>query len=164
MGAKSWLTGGIKESNAGSSWAPFLANMRVKALVVEGQPKEKNKYYLAYLSWDEKEGKPKVEFMPANEYVGQDLYEVFPKVYEKFGTTVAVAGCGVAGEYGYGNSGVVFNDLGRRPSRYSGRGGLGAVLASKRLKFIIINAKGAPGGSIENKALFDQGPKNFLKL
>lgn len=161
VGAKSWLTGGIKESNAGSSWAPFLANMRVKALVVEGQPKEKNKYYLAYLSWDEKEGKPKVEFMPANEYVGQDLYEVFPKVYEKFGTTVAVAGCGVAGEYGYGNSGVVFNDLGRRPSRYSGRGGLGAVLASKRLKFIIINAKGAPGGSIENKALFDQGAKKL---
>jgi aldehyde:ferredoxin oxidoreductase len=74
VGAKSWLTGGIKESNAGTSWAPFLANMRVKALIVEGQPKEKNKYYLAYLSWDEKQGKPKVEFMPANEYVGKDLY------------------------------------------------------------------------------------------
>ncbi len=163
VGAKSWLTGGIKESNAGSSWAPFLANMRVKALIVEGQPKEKNKYYLAYLSWHEKEGRPKVEFMPADEYVGKDLYEVFPKVYEKFGTGVAVAGCGVAGEYGYGNSGVVFNDLGRRPSRYSGRGGLGAVLASKRLKFIVINSKGAPGVPIENKALFDQGAKKLTE-
>ncbi len=163
VGAKSWLTGGIKESNAGSSWAPFLANMRVKALIVEGQPKEKNKYYLAYLSWDEKQGKPQVEFMPADEYVGKDLYEVFPKVYEKFGTGVAVAGCGVAGEYGYGNSGVVFNDLGRRPSRYSGRGGLGAVLASKRLKFIVINSKGAPGVPIENKTLFDQGAKKLTE-
>ncbi|MGB9700368.1 MAG: aldehyde ferredoxin oxidoreductase C-terminal domain-containing protein [Thermodesulfobacteriota bacterium] len=163
VGAKSWLTGGIKESNAGTSWAPFLANMRVKALIVEGQPKEKNKYYLAYLSWDEKQGKPQVEFMPADEYVGKDLYEVFPKVYEKFGTGVAVAGCGVAGEYGYGNSGVVFNDLGRRPSRYSGRGGLGAVLASKRLKFIVVNSKGAPGVPIENKALFDQGAKKLTE-
>lgn len=163
VGAKSWLTGGIKESNAGSSWAPFLANMRVRALVVEGQPKEKNKYYLAYISWDEKEGKPKVEFMPADEYVGKDLYEVFPKIYEKFGTGVAVAGCGVAGEFGYGNSGVVFNDLGRRPSRYSGRGGLGAVLASKRLKFIVLNSKGAPGVHIENKALFDQGAKKLTE-
>jgi aldehyde:ferredoxin oxidoreductase len=163
VGAKSWLTGGIKESNAGTSWAPFLANMRVKALIVEGQPKEKNKYYLAYLSWDEKQGKPKVEFMPANEYVGKDLYEVFPKVYEKFGTGVAVAGCGVAGEYGYGNSGVVFNDLGRRPSRYSGRGGLGAVLASKRLKFIVVNSKGAPGVPFQNKALFDQGAKKLTE-
>ena len=162
-GAKSWLTGGIKESNAGTSWSPFLANMRVKALVVEGQPKEKNKYHLAYLSWDEKEGKPKVEFMPANEYVGKDLYEVFPRIYEKFGTGVAVAGCGVAGEYGYGNSGVVYNDLGRRPSRYSGRGGLGAVLASKRLKFIIINPKGSPGVLIANKALLDQGAKKLTE-
>ncbi len=163
VGAKSWLTGGIKESNAGSSWAPFLANMRVKALVVEGQPKEKNKYYLAYLSWDEQEGKPKVEFMPADDYTGKDLYEVFPKVYEKFGTGVAVAGCGVAGEYGYGNSGVVFNDLGRRPSRYSGRGGLGAVLASKKLKFILVNSKGAPGVTIANKTLFDQGAKKLTE-
>lgn len=163
VGAKSWLTGGIKESNAGTSWAPFLANMRIKALVVEGQPKEKDKYYLAYLSWDEKEAKPKVEFTLADEYVGKDLYEVFPKVYEKFGTGVAVGGCGVAGEYGYGNSGVVFNDLGRRPSRYSGRGGLGAVLASKKLKFIVINSKGAPGVSFTNKALFEQGAKKLTE-
>ncbi len=28
VGAKSWLTGGIKESNAGSSWASYLANMQ----------------------------------------------------------------------------------------------------------------------------------------
>ena len=39
VGAKSWLTGGIKESNAGSSWASSLANLGIKALIVEGQPK-----------------------------------------------------------------------------------------------------------------------------
>lgn len=163
VGAKSWLTGGIKESNAGSSWAPFLANMEVKALIVEGQIKEKGKYYLALLTWDEKDSKPKVEFLSADEYVGKDLYEVFPKLYEKFGTSAAIAGCGIAGEFGYGNSGVVFNDLGRRPSRYSGRGGLGAVMASKGLKFIVINSKGTPGVQFANKSLFDQGAKKLTE-
>ena len=42
-GAKSPLTGGIKESNAGSPWAQHLAFMQIKAMVVEGQPKEKGK-------------------------------------------------------------------------------------------------------------------------
>ena len=162
-GAKSWLTGGIKESNAGSSWASYLANMQIKALIVEGQPMEKGKYWITHLTWDDQAGKPKVEFLAADPYTGKDLYEVFPKVYEKFGTRAAIAGCGVAGEYGYGNSGIAFNDLGKRPSRYSGRGGLGAVMASRGLKFIVLDSKGAPGVSIANKGLFDQGAKKLAE-
>ncbi len=162
-GAKSWLTGGIKESNAGSSWASFLAQIAVKALIVEGQPKEKGKYWTAHITWDENANKPKVEFLPADPHTGKDLYEVFPKVYEKFGTRAAIAACGVAGEYGYGNSGIAFNDLGKRPSRYSGRGGLGAVMASKGLKFIVLESKGGSGVPIVNKGLFDQGAKKLTE-
>ncbi|MCJ7493279.1 MAG: aldehyde ferredoxin oxidoreductase [Deltaproteobacteria bacterium] len=162
-GAKSWLTGGIKESNAGSSWASYLANMQIKALIVEGQPMEKGKYWITHLTWDDKAGKPKAEFLPADPYTGKDLYEVFPKVYEQFGTRAAIAGCGVAGEYGYGNSGIAFNDLGKRPSRYSGRGGLGAVMASRGLKFIVLDSKGAPGVPIANQGLFDQGAKKLAE-
>lgn len=162
-GAKSWLTGGIKESNAGSSWASYLANMQIKALIVEGQPMEKGKYWITHLTWDDKAGKPKAEFLPADPYTGKDLYEVFPKVYEQFGTGAAIAGCGVAGEYGYGNSGIAFNDLGKRPSRYSGRGGLGAVMASRGLKFIVLDSKGAPGVPIANQGLFDQGAKKLAE-
>jgi aldehyde:ferredoxin oxidoreductase len=161
VGGKSPLTGGIKESNAGTSWGPYLANLQIKALVVEGQPKEKDKYWMVYLTWDGDTRKPKAEFYTADEFAGKDLYDVFPKVYERFGTGVAVAGCGVAGEYGYANAGIVFNDLGRRPSRYSGRGGLGSVLGSKRLKFIVINPKGAPPVAIADRALFDQGKKKL---
>jgi aldehyde:ferredoxin oxidoreductase len=154
VGAKSPLTGTIKESNAGSSWSPALARLGIKALVVEGQPKEKGKFWMACLSWDG--DKPVVEFLPADEYVGQDLYESYPRVFERFGN-VHVAGIGVAGELRYGNSGVVFNDLRKGPTRYSGRGGLGAVMGSKGLKFIIVDAKGAPGVEIADQALFDQG-------
>ena len=36
VGGKSPLTGGIKEANAGSAWAPDIAQMGIKALIVEG--------------------------------------------------------------------------------------------------------------------------------
>jgi len=164
VGAKSPLTGGIKESNAGSAWPQYLASMQIKALVVEAQPKERGKYWMAYLTWDAKAGKPKVEFFPADEYKGKDLYEVFPEVFERFGKNATIAGCGVAGEYGYGNSGVVFNDLlANRPSRYAGRGGLGSVMASKGLKFIVVDGKGAPDVGIVDKALFEQGTKKLVE-
>jgi aldehyde:ferredoxin oxidoreductase len=161
VGAKSPLTGGIKESNAGSAWSQYLAFMQIKALVVEGQPKEKGKYWMAYLTWDVKAGKPKIEFFAADRYKGKDLYEVYPKLFKRFGKNVAIAGIGVAGEYGYANSGIVFNDLAKRPSRYSGRGGLGAVMASKGLKFIVLDSKDAPNVSIVDKALFEQGAKKL---
>ena len=161
VGAKSPLTGGIKESNAGSPWPPNLASMQIKALVVEGQPKEKGKYWMAHLTWDTKAGKPEVEFLSADEYKGKDLDEVYPKMFERFGKNPSIAGFGVAAEYGYANSGIVFNDLKKRPSRYSGRGGLGAVMASKGLKFIVVDSKDAPGVAIADKALFEQGAKKL---
>jgi len=161
VGGKSPLTGGIKESNAGTSWAPGLAAMGIKALVVEGQPKEKGKYWMAHLTWNAAAKQPKVEFMPADEYTGKSLYDVFPKLYEKFGKTVSIAGTGMAGEYRYGMAGIVFNDMAQRPSRYSGRGGLGAVMGSKGLKFIVLDQRGAPGVAVPDKALLEQGAKKM---
>ncbi|MCL4394475.1 MAG: aldehyde ferredoxin oxidoreductase [Chloroflexi bacterium] len=162
VGGKSPLTGGIKESNAGSSWARDLAVMQVKALIVEGQPKDKSRSWGVKLTWDAAAAKPKVEFFDATEYAGQDLHEVFPKVYAKFGE-VSIAGYGVAGEKGYGNSGVAFNDESKRPSRYAGRGGLGSVMGSKGLKLVVIDDKGAPGVPIVDKGLFEQGRKKITE-
>ena len=163
VGAKSPLTGGIKESNAGSPWAEALASMQIKALVVEGQPSEKDKFWGVYLTWDDKADKPSVEFFDATEYAGKNLYDVFPKLYHRFGDKVSITGCGIAGENGYGNAGIVFNDMAKRPSRYSGRGGLGSVLGSKKLKFIVVNAAGSPGAAVADKALFDQGRKKMTE-
>jgi aldehyde:ferredoxin oxidoreductase len=159
VGGKSPLTGGIKESNAGSGWAPAVAKMRIKAIVVEGQPEEKDPYWIAKLSWDG--DKPKVEFMPGDDYLGDNLYDVFPKLFETFGMRTHVAGVGVAGEYGYPNSGLVFNDMKRRPTRYAGRGGLGAVLGSKRLKFLVVDASGAPGVEYADEAAFKEAAKKL---
>jgi aldehyde:ferredoxin oxidoreductase len=162
VGAKSPLTGGIKESNAGSSYASDLARMQIKALVVEGKPKGNKKFWGVHVTWDTAAGKPKVEFFDAAKYTGKDLYKVFPKIYKQFGKGISIAGCGMAGEHGYGNAGVVFNDLAKRPSRYAGRGGLGSVMGSKALKFIVLNSAGAPGVSFADKALFDEGRKKLF--
>ena len=159
VGGKSPLTGGIKEANAGSGWAPALADFGVKALIIEGQPKEKGKFWMAHMTWDEDKDAPNVEFMPADEYLGRDLYDVFPELFERFGKKVSVAGIGVSGEFLYGNSGVVFEDMELRPARYAGRGGLGAVMGSKGLKFIVINRKGAPGIDYADRDLFEDGRK-----
>src|SRR5512147_1664230 len=85
VGAKSPLTGGIKESNAGSSWAADLADLQIRALVLEGQPEkgvlqvqydeEKgvikvDPYWGLHISFDEVAGEPKLEFFNATEFVG----------------------------------------------------------------------------------------------
>jgi len=157
VGAKSPLTGGIKESNAGAAWGADLADMRVKALVLEGQPKEKGKYWTLFLTWDKKAARPKVEFFETTEYTGKPLTEVFSSLYQRFGEKVSISGIGMASEHRYSNSGVVFNDMAKRATRYAGRGGMGAVMNSKGVKFIILNREGAPGAEIVDKALFEEG-------
>ncbi len=163
VGGKSPLTGGIKESNAGSAWGSDLADMQIRALVLEGQPKERGKFWGLHLAWDKQAGKPKVEFFEATEYAGKPLMEVFPALYGRFGDKVSIGGCGLAGEHGYGNAGVVFNDLERRATRYAGRGGLGSVMASKGVKFIVLDRNGAPGVQLADKALFEEGRKKLTE-
>ena len=162
VGAKSPLTGGIKEANAGSAWAPALAALGIKALIVEGQPKEKGQWWMAQIAWDPDEEQPFVDFVPADDYTGGNLYAAFPAVFDLCGK-VSIAGIGVSGEFLYGNSGIVFEDMAGRPSRYAGRGGLGAVMGSKGLKFITVDRKGAPGVPLADKAIFDQGRKKLTE-
>ncbi len=158
VGCKSPLTGGIKEANAGTSFGQGMARMGLRALVVEGKPAEDG-WWLAHVTWDEHADAPNVEFMPADEYTGRDLYEVFPELFERFGKKIGIAGVGVSGEFLYGNSGVVFEDQEGRPARYAGRGGVGAVMGSKGLKFVVLDQKGAPGVELADKKQFNKGRK-----
>jgi aldehyde:ferredoxin oxidoreductase len=50
-----------------------------------------------------------------------------------------------------------------RATRYAGRGGLGAVMGSKGLKFIVINRKGAPGVEVSDKELLEEGRKKLTE-
>ncbi len=163
VGGKSPLTGGIKESNAGTPWAWKIARMRIKALIVEGQPEDKGAFWGVVIGWDKEAEQPTLEWFDATEYAGQNAYDIYPKVYEKFeGRRISVCSIGLASEHAYGNAGVIFEDMSQRPSRYAGRGGLGSVMGSKGLKFILLDDSGAPGVEIVDKDLFDEGRKKMV--
>ena len=157
VGSKSPLTGTIKESNSGARLSQQLARLGIKAIVVEGQPKEEGKFWLLKITRDG------AAFEPADEWVGKSLYEVFPSLFDKYGKKVGLGAIGVAGEMKMASAGVCFNDLKGRPSRYAGRGGLGAVLGSKGLKFIVVDDTDAPGVEIANQELFDTGREKLIK-
>lgn len=156
VGGKSPLTFGIKEANAGTPFSQKLARLGVKALIVEGQPADPKKRYLLELSAG---GARLVE---APELAGKGLEETFAKLAAKY-PKQAYAGVGPAGEAGLTTAGVCFNDLENRNSRYSGRGGLGAVLGRKGLKAIVVDDSGGPGVPLKDQAVFTDGARKDRK-
>ncbi len=156
IGGKSPLTGTIKETNSGGVAPGKFARLGLKALIVEGQPKEKDKFWLLKV---DKDGP---QLLPADNFVGKGLYQTYPKLFEKFGKNVGIIGIGTAGERLMASAGICVNDPENRPSRYAGRGGMGAVMGSKGLKAIILDDTGGPGVSIVNKAVFDVGRKKLV--
>ena len=156
VGGKSPLTGGIKEANAGTGWGRRLARLGIRALVVEGQ---------AEGLWLVKVDAEGVTFEPAGNWAGAVLSEVYPTVFDRFGGMSAVDVCaiGVAGEHRMAAAGICFNDQEGRPSRYAGRGGLGAVMGSKGLKFIIVDDADAEDVAIADSETFERGRKKMAE-
>jgi aldehyde:ferredoxin oxidoreductase len=154
VGAKSPLTGGIKEANAGTNFAQKLGRLRIAAIVIEGKHSGED-YYLLKITNDG------TEFMNANKWSNKGLYDAYGELFKKFGDKVSISGVGIASELLGAASGVCFNDPEGLPSRYAGRGGLGAVMASKGLKFIIVDETGAPGVEILNEEAFSMGIKKL---
>jgi aldehyde:ferredoxin oxidoreductase len=155
VGGKSPLTGTIKESNAGTKFSPMLARLGIKAIVLEGKPKE-NKFYLLVIN---KDG---ARILPADDITGKGTYATTDALVKRYGK-VGICCIGPAGEMKMAMAGVCFNDMNDRASRYSGRGGLGAVMGSRGLKAIVVDDKGAPGVEIARKELFDQGRKKLTE-
>ncbi len=150
VGGKSPLTGGIKEANAGTNFAQMLGRMRIGAIIIEGKHDGKD-YYLLKVTNDG------TEFINANKWSGKGLYGVYKELFSKFGNKVGICSVGIGAELLGAMAGVCFNDPEGLPSRYAGRGGLGAVMASKGLKFIVVDETGAPGVEIANEDIFKQG-------
>jgi aldehyde:ferredoxin oxidoreductase len=153
VGTKSPLTGGIKEANAGTNFAQKLGRLRIAAIIIEGQ--HKGDYKLLKITNNE------VKFMDANKWSNKGLYGVYKELYKEFGDKCGICGVGIASEILGAGTGVCFNDPEGLPSRYAGRGGVGAVMASKGLKFIIVDDTGAPGVEIANDEVFKQGIKKL---
>jgi len=136
VGAKSPLTGGIKESNTGGLVSQKLARLGIKALVLEDKP-EDDAFSIIVIKKDS------VEILPADEYRGVYNGDLITKLWDRFGKRVGVASIGPAGEQRLTAASINFADPKGHPGRAAGRGGLGAVMGSKKIKAIVVDDAGA---------------------
>src|SRR6266508_3166848 len=90
-GAKSPLTGTIKESNAGGTSGQALARMGIKALVIEGVPQE-DKWYRLHLT---KDG---VSILEESELIGSGNFAAIDALEKRLGRSVGAIIIGPAGE------------------------------------------------------------------
>lgn len=132
VGAKSPLTGTIKESNAGGMAALALAALQVQAIVVEGAPPERRWFRLVV-------GREGVRLERADDLAGLGNYETVARQFSQFGHKVACVSIGPAGEMRASAASVAATDVEGRPTRHCGRGGLGAVMGSKGVKVIVVD-------------------------
>jgi len=158
VGAKSPLTGTIKEANAGTGWGGRLARLGIRAIIVEGQASGDG-WWLIKITSDG------AGFEPADTWAGQRLSETYASLFDAHGgrQSVDICAIGSAGEHRMAAAGVCFNDREGRPTRYAGRGGLGAVLGSKRLKAIVVDDSGAQGVQLSDPVLFETGRKKLTE-
>jgi len=158
VGAKSPLTGGIKESNAGGQAAHALGRLGLAALVIEGKPRD-NGLYKLYLSASEK------VLSPAGELKGLGNYDTVNRLKEQYGDRVAFITIGQAGEFCLSAASVAVTDMELRPTRHAGRGGLGAVMGSKGLKAIIIDTgKRSQPRPLKDPTRFREASRRFVQL
>jgi aldehyde:ferredoxin oxidoreductase len=136
VGCKSPLTGGIKESNAGGTFSFALGQLELAGFTLHGASDE---WVVIRM---EKGGS--VSFEPADPYLGKGNFEVAASLHEKYGSKVSLAICGPVGEYGGLIAGIAFTDPEGRPTRLAARGGVGAVMGSKKVKAIVIDKHKMP--------------------
>ena len=157
IGAKSPLTGGIKESNAGGTVGAALGKLGIKAIVVEGQTPEANLSILRIT----KDGE--ASLVAAQPFKGMRTYALVEKLLDTYGRKTSVLCIGPAGEYQLASASVQSSDVDGRPCRAAGRGGLGAVMGSKGLKAIVVDQGGKNTDAISDPEAFKEAARAFAK-
>ncbi len=154
VGAKSPLTGTIKESNSGGMGAIGLAIVGVKAIVLEGQPADGKLYRLIV----DTNG---VKIEPADALAGLGNYDTVGKLFEEFGEKIYCLSIGQAGEMKAAAASIAVTDVEGRPTRHAGRGGLGAVMGSKGVKAIVVNPADGERPKAVDPEKFKAGSRKF---
>ena len=156
VGAKSPLTRGVKEANAGGTGGDALGKLGIKAIVVENQPKQKGLYILV-LDGDS------VDLIPAGEVAGLGTYATADRLQERFGADSTVICIGQAGEYLMTGAGISTTGDRDQRSNHAARGGLGAVMGSKGLKAVVICKVVGRVVKMADEALFRAASKAFAQ-
>ena len=167
VGCKSPLTGGIKEANGGGTFGFAMGQLHIAGFTLEQAAED---WTLIHI---DKEGQ--IHFKDASAYMGMGNFETAAKLHEEYGKKVSIGLCGPVGEYQGALAGISFSDVDLRPSRLAARGGVGAVMGSKKVKAIVLDLHKMPalhdrkkvmGAVKEYKKMLDAEPAihNFQKL
>ena len=136
VGCKSPLTGGIKEANTGGTFGFALGQLEIAGFTLHGAAPEWTVIRIT------KDGQ--IAFESAEPYLGKGNVEAARMLFENYGKKISFALCGPVGEYMGLMAGISFADTDGRPSRLAARGGVGAVMGSKKVKAIIVDTHKMP--------------------
>ncbi len=147
-GAKSPLTGGIKESNAGGVCAYMMGRLGIRAVIIEDTPEKRGIWRILHIS------ARGIELVPADDLAGLGVFEKSRRLFERYGKVVGLTLIGPVGERLLPSAGITNTDPDGMPSRYNGRGGLGAVMASKGILGVVYDVQSAPKEEYADKKAF----------
>jgi aldehyde:ferredoxin oxidoreductase len=136
VGCKSPLTGGIKEANAGGTFAFAMGQLHIGGFTLHGKSDD---WVVIHIP---KEGE--ITFTSADAYMGKGVIETAAMMHEVYGEKVSLAICGPVGEYEGLLGGISISDAENRPVRIAARGGVGAVMGSKKVKAIVVDKDKMP--------------------
>ncbi len=156
VGGKSPLTGGVKESNAGGTTGLMLTYLGIKALLVEAAPMD-NVWHVLLL--DSQGGR----FEPADDLGGYGVYHTAEKIRQRYGSGIGLALIGPGGQRQMLAAGIQNLDKDDEPSRINARGGLGALMGSKRLLAIVIDASSGATHPLADADLFKRAQKYYTE-
>ena len=129
----------------------------VRVVVVKGQPKDPGKRYGLEITADA------VRVVPADEYKGQWNYALCENLGKKYATASFIT-IGPAGEMRLTGASVACTDGdSRHPARHAARGGLGAVMGSKGLKYVSVDAVKRPVRRPADMKSFMEFSKTFTR-
>ncbi len=155
IGAKSPLTGGIKESNVGGAMASALARLGIRAIIIEGKAPEDAWYHLVI----DREGS--ASLVDATDCSRMGNYALAERLLKDFGNKNAISSIGPAGEMLLKSASIQTTSPDGIPSRAAARGGLGAVMGSKGLKALIVSKQGKVARQIADSDRFMDASKQF---
>jgi aldehyde:ferredoxin oxidoreductase len=156
VGAKSPLTHGIKEANAGGPTAQKLDKLGIRVVIVEGAPRD-GKMHLLHLS------KNGASIESAEEYRGMRNYALVEKLHRKFDAKSSIISIGVIGERKLKSAAVDYTDKDGHSSRHAARGGVGAVLGAKGMKAVVVDDSGAPVVQLSDREAFRAVLKDWVQ-
>ncbi|HLF50451.1 MAG TPA: aldehyde ferredoxin oxidoreductase C-terminal domain-containing protein [Methylomirabilota bacterium] len=154
VGCKSPLTLGVKEANGGGTFSYGLGQLKIAGFTLLGASPD---WVVIHFKKD-----GSIAFDAGAPYLGKGNFEAARMLHSRYGKKVSLALCGPVGEYQGLLAGIALSDKDNRPSRLAARGGVGAVMGSKKVKAIVVDLDRIP--PFEDPKKVNASIKSYAKM